>query len=74
MYRTIGGRIENDAHDFSIDDTAVSNTDFADIMLDATLDDPSFEAEISAEFDRYIHRRRSKNYFEEDFDDDYDFD
>jgi S-adenosylmethionine hydrolase len=56
------------------EDTAVSNSDFADIILDATLDDPSFEAEISAEFDRYIHRRRSKNYFEEDFEDDYDFD
>lgn len=56
------------------EDTAVSDSDLADIMLDAALDDPSFEAEISAEFDRYIHRRRSKNYFEEDFDDDYDFD
>jgi len=54
------------------DETAVSDADFAEIMLDATLDDPSFGAEISAEFDRYIHRRRSKNYFEEDFDDDYD--
>lgn len=56
------------------DDTAVSDTDFADIMLDATLDDPSFEAEISSEFDRYIHRRRSRNYFEDDFEDDHDFD
>lgn len=54
------------------DETAVSDADFAEIMLDATLDDPSFGAEISAEFDRYIHRRRSKNFFEEDFDDDYD--
>jgi predicted nucleic acid-binding Zn-ribbon protein len=56
------------------EDTAVSNADFADIILDSTLDDPSFEAEISAEFDRYIHRRSSKNYFEDDFEDDYDFD
>ena len=54
-------------------ETAVSSEDFADIVLDATLDD-SFDPEISAEFDRYIHRRRSKNYFEEDFEDDYDID
>lgn len=56
----------------AFDETAVSNPDFADIMLDATLDDPTFEAEISAEFDRYVHRRRSKNYFAED--EEYDLD
>ncbi len=50
-------------------DTAVTADDFADIVLDATLDD-SFGPEISAEFDRYIDRRRSKNYFAED--DDFD--
>ena len=50
----------------AFDETAVSNPDFADIMLDANLDDPTFEAEISAEFDRYVHRRRSRNYFAED--------
>lgn len=54
------------------DETAVADADFADIMLEATLDDPSFESEISAEFDRYLHRRRSKNYFEEDSEDDFD--
>ena len=52
-------------------DSAVSNEDFADIMLDATLDS-TFDPEISAEFDRYLHRRRSKNYFAED--DEYDLD
>ncbi len=53
---------------------AVSDEDFADLVFDATLDDAFDSSEISAEFDRYIHRRRSKNYFEEDFEDDYDFD
>ena len=56
------------------DDTAVSNEDFADLVFDATLDDAFDSSEIPAEFNRYIDRRRSKNYFEEDFDDDYDFD
>ena len=55
----------------AFDETAVSQEDFADIILDATLDD-SFDPEISAEFDRYLHRRRSKNYFAED--DEYDLD
>ena len=56
------------------DDTAVSNEDFADLVFDATLDDAFDSSEIPAEFNRYIDRRRSRNLFEEDFDDDYDFD
>lgn len=56
------------------EDTAVSDEDFADLVFDATLDDPFDSSEIPAEFNRYIDQRRSRNFFEEDFDDDYDFD
>ncbi|MBK7897474.1 MAG: hypothetical protein IPJ90_21825 [Anaerolineaceae bacterium] len=56
------------------EDTAVPPDDFADLVFDVTLDGNFDDPDISAEFDRYIDRRRSKNYFEEDFDDDYDFD
>ena len=52
-------------------DTAVAQEDFADIMLDSALDN-TFDPDISAEFDRFNHRRRSKNYFEKD--DDFDTD
>ena len=55
-------------------DTAVTQEDFADLVFDVTLDDPFDSSEIPAEFNRYIDQRRSKNYFEEDFEDDYDFD
>jgi predicted nucleic acid-binding Zn-ribbon protein len=58
----------------AFDETAVSPEDFADIVLDVTLDSTFDDSDISAEFDRYLNRRRSKNYFEEDFADDYDFD
>jgi hypothetical protein len=56
------------------EDTAVYSEDFADLVFDVTLDGNFDDPDISAEFDRYIDRRRSKNYFEEDFEDDYDFD
>lgn len=52
--------------------TDVSDEDFADLVWDVSLE-TSFEDEISAEFDRYIQRRRDRVYFEDDFDDDYDF-
>ncbi len=54
--------------------TAVTDEDFADLVFDATLEDAFDSSEIPAEFNRFIDQRRSKNYFEEDFDDDYDFD
>ncbi len=56
------------------EETAVTSEDFADLVFDATLDDPFDSSEIPAEFNRFIDQRRSKNFFEEDFDDDYDFD
>ncbi|MCP4415653.1 MAG: J domain-containing protein [Chloroflexi bacterium] len=47
----------------SFDDTAVTNEDFPDIVLDAT-EDRIFEADISDEFDRFNGRRRSQDFFE----------
>ncbi|MCP4418639.1 MAG: hypothetical protein GY805_18620, partial [Chloroflexi bacterium] len=51
------------ANGSSFGDTAVTNEDFPDIVLDAT-EDRIFEADISDEFDRFNGRRRSQDFFE----------
>ncbi|NJN53877.1 MAG: hypothetical protein HC804_03435, partial [Anaerolineae bacterium] len=43
-------------------ETAVSDDDFADLVWDVSLE-TSFEEDISAEFDRYIQRRRDRVLF-----------
>lgn len=47
----------------SFDDTAVTDEDFPDIVLDAT-EDRTFESDIFDEFGRFNGRRRSKDFFE----------
>jgi predicted nucleic acid-binding Zn-ribbon protein len=70
---TIQRQIEHDvlqeqlAHVSSFDDTAVTDEDFPDMVLDAT-EDRLFESDISDEFDRFNGRRRSRNVFEDDYD------
>ncbi len=51
----------------SFDDTAVTDEDFPDIVLDAT-EDRMFESDIFDEFDRFNGRRRSRSVFEDDYD------
>jgi hypothetical protein len=47
----------------AFDETAVTDEDFPDIVLDAT-EDRLFESDISDEFDRFNGRRRSKDFFD----------
>lgn len=51
----------------------LSDDELADIVWDVSLENSFNDDDISAEFDRYIRRRRDRIYFEEDFDDDFDF-
>ena len=52
-------------------DTNISDDELADIVAEVSLE-TSFDADISAEFDRYIIRRSDRFYREENFDDDMD--
>lgn len=53
-------------------DSGISDDELADIVAEVTLE-TSFDENISADFDRYIIRRRDQFYREDDFDDDMDF-
>ena len=53
-------------------DTGISDDELADIVAEVTLE-TSFDENISADFDRYIIRRRDQFYREDNYDDDMDF-